>query len=172
MAIETIFAQGDDALGNQFRLSINPILTILPDPIEFRTVSVSIPAQNFGTYEVKYRTQKFTKPNGSITTENQFTFVLRVDKYWAIYHMFNTWLNTIANHATGIMAPDVLPGGVAPFRTTCVVQSVNSAGIPTSGVWTFLQAYPSDISGMEFAQDTDTPLQATITMQYLKMIAI
>lgn len=172
MSIETIFALGDDALGNQFRISINPILAVLPDPIEFRTTQVSIPEQSINTYPVKYKTQTFNKPSGSITTPTQFTFTFRNDKYWALYRMFSAWLGAIANNATGAMAEDVLPGGIAPLRTTIVVQSIDSAGNPTSGLWTFSQSMITNLQGVDFSQDTDSPILTQVTMNYLKMVFV
>ena len=63
--IETVFRLGDDALDNQGEIVITPIAIFgQEDPIRMRITSFDIPEFAVGSYEVNYKTQKFTKPTG------------------------------------------------------------------------------------------------------------
>lgn len=167
MAIESLYAMGDDALENQFMLNVSPILTVVPDPLQMRVLSVSIPERSVETYEKHWQTQVYTAPGGKITTPNEFSFSFRVDKYWQIYTIFDGWHKAIANPATGVIANDA--GGANGFRTTVTVNTINPDGSPTSTGWVFLQAFPSSIGGVEFNQEAGGPVSIDVTMQFVRM---
>jgi hypothetical protein len=166
MPIEDLYQFGDDALENQFSISILPIFNVIPEQLQFRVTNVSIPERTMETYEKHWRTQKYTAPGGKITTPNEFSFTFRVDKYWGIYTMFDGWHKSIADPATGVIAPDVADG----FRTEMTVNTLDSAGAPTSFGWTFTGAFPSQIGGVEFSQEGSGPLTIDVTMQFIRMV--
>lgn len=168
MAIESLYAQGDDALENQFMLSVVPILNVVPEPLKFRVLSVDIPERSVETYEKHWQTQSYTAVGGKITTPNEFSFSFRIDKYWQIYTIFDRWHAAIADPETGNIALDRDLGG---FRTDISVNTVDASGMPTSDGWTFVKAFPSNVGNISFNQESGGALSLDITMQFVRMIS-
>ena len=169
MAIEDVYLMGDDALGNQFALTVTPILGIVPDQLRFRVLTVDIPEKSMGTYEVPTATQKFTKPNGKIETSNEFSFTFRIDKYWGIYKTFQEWMDYIVDPETGLFRPDVSVTGQSQYRTDIFVNTLDGNLVPTSSGWKMMKAFPTSLSGVSFDVNSGDPLEASVTMNFLKM---
>lgn len=171
--IDTIFRAGDDALDNQAEVNITP-LSFFPnaDPLKFRITSFSIPDFTIGEYDVAYKTQKFTKPNGRITTPNDFTFSFRADKYWTIYQALLVWKNYIGDDRTGTMAEDVgAITGRSSIRTDVSVLTFDSNGVATSPGWTMQKAWIKSLGGVSFDNTSEgSPVIIPVTLSFLKIV--
>lgn len=166
--IDSLYQVGDDALQNQFSITIPPLPQIQgldADPIRFRITNLSIPERSIETYSVPWRTQNFTKVGGKITTPNEFTFTYRSDKYWGFYGIIDQWLNYIVNQETGLIRED-FPGS---FRTDLSVFTIDAQGNPTSDGWKFIGAFPSSQAGVDFDHESGSPITVSVTMQFLRM---
>ena len=171
MSIEAIFRAGDDALQNHFQINITPLsLFNNADPLSLRTTDVDIPGFEVGTYTVDYKSQTFTKPSGKITTPNEFSFTIRLDKYWVLYEALYAWYSFIADNETGAMAEDVgAIGGNSDIRTDVSVLPIDSNGVLTGRGWKMHKAYPTSIPGFSFSQASGEPITINVTMNMLKM---
>jgi len=171
--IDIIYAQGDDALDNAGRIIFEP-LSFFPnmEPMQFRISNFDIPEFTIGSYEVKYKSQKFTKPNGSMESGNTFTFSFRMDKYYSIYQNLMAWKQLIANDETGAMSEDVSPiTGKSLLRTNFSVATEDANGIVTSPGWTFEKSFIKTLGGISFDQTSDgEPLICQVTLEYVKCI--
>jgi hypothetical protein len=167
MAINAISVLGDDSLSNQFAIIIPSYPgQIDPNGDNFRVTNISIPERSINTYEVHYKTQKFTKPSGKDASANEFTFEFRVDKFWNTYKGFSDWHRAIIDPVTGIQTPD-FANGVSGIRVPITVQTIDSNDVPTSTGWVFDGCFPSTIPGVDFAMDNGDPIVVSITMQYI-----
>lgn len=169
--IDAIYRQGDDALGNQFEINFSAI-SFIPevDRLKLRTINVDIPEFSVETYTVDYKTQRFTKPSGKISTPNEFTFTIRVDKYWTLYKALLAWHLYIADTSNGAMAEDVgAISGESGIRTDITIIPTDANDIPTSDGWKMHKCFPSLVPGVSFDMASGEPLTIAITMQMLKM---
>ena len=68
MSIDSVYAQGDDALGNTAELEIGAFALFgdLKDNLKFRTTNISVPGFAVGEYMVAWKSQQFGKQNGTI----------------------------------------------------------------------------------------------------------
>jgi len=175
MSIESIFSLGDDALSNQASVNITP-LSFFPnvDPLKFRITDFAIPDFTIGEYEVSYKTQKFNKPNGRITTPNDFTFSFRADKYWTIYQALLVWKNYIGDDRTGTMAEDVgAISGESNIRTDVTVLTLDSNGVITSPGWTFQKCWLKSLGSVDFDNTSDgQPIIISVTLDALKVVPL
>jgi len=171
MSIDTVFEAGDDALQNHFELNITPIgLFGINDPVKIRTTDVDVPAFSVGTYTVDYKSQTFTKPSGKITTPNEFSFTMRLDKYWVLYEGLYAWFSFIADSETGAMAEDVgAIGGDSDIRTDITVIPIDSNGVVTGRGWKFHGAYPTNIPGFSFSMANGEPITIAPTFNFRRM---
>ena len=168
--VEQIYRQGDDALANQFDIIISPIpLFSVFDDLKFRALAVDIPEKVIETYQVDYKTTRFTKPSGKIGTANEFTMNFRSDKYWVVYQALTAWKNGIANEVTGAIAEDVNTAGISTIRTDMSLIPIDPNGLITGPGWKFHKAWPSTIGGVSFDQASGDPIEVSITFQFLKM---
>lgn len=169
--IDQAYRLGDDALANQAELNISVLsLFGVTNPLKFRVQTIEIPEYSVGTYDVHFKTQQFTKPSGKITTPNSFTFSFRSDKYWVIYQALLAWHAYIGSTDTGIMAEDVgAISGESSSRADILVLTFDSNNIPTSPGWKFHKAWPQQIQGFSFDQQSGDPIMVSVTMQFLKM---
>jgi len=170
MAIELLQKAGDDALGNQFLVVIPPYPGVIDNVFTtVRVTTIEIPDSTVGTYEVQFGSQVMTKPNGVITTPNEFSFTFRNDKNWNVYNGFYNWKQFIANENTGVMATDLAPNGVSSFRVPITVLATDGAYIPTGLERIFEGCWPSSLSAISFEQTSGEPIETTVTMQFVKM---
>ena len=170
--IDTIYAQGDDALGSQFEVSVSELGTLfnLPDPLKFRTTSLTIPGYTIGKYAIDFKSQKFTKPNGKIDTPNEFSLSFRVDKYWAVYQALLAWKRYIADEESGAIAEDVgAISGISSFRTDIIVKAIDTNDVVTYAGWKFNLAWPSQIGDVSFDQSATEPIIVPVTFDFVKM---
>jgi hypothetical protein len=171
--IDTVYATGDDALGNQAEMSIGEISSIfqMKDPLKVRITIIDIPAYTVGKYTIDYKTQKFTKPSGKIETPNEMTFSFRSDKYWTIYQALLAWKRYIADEDSGAMAEDVgALTGTSSFRTNVIVHTIDSNDVVTYTGWKFEKAWISDLQGINFDQSNGEPIIVQGTLDFVKMI--
>ena len=168
--IDNVFRLGDDALDNQGEIVLNPLAVFSQgDPLRFRITSFSIPEFAVGSYEVNYKTQKFTKPTGRVSETNSFTFSFRVDKYWAIYQALLAWKMAISNDRTGVVAEDVSITGISPFRTDFTVMTKDSNNVVTSAGWQFTHAFIKSIGSVSFDNASDgQPISVDVTLEYVQ----
>jgi hypothetical protein len=168
--IETVFRLGDDALDNQGEIVITPIAIFgQEDPIRMRITSFDIPEFAVGSYEVNYKTQKFTKPTGRVSETNAFTFSFRADKYWAIYNALLAWKMSISNDRTGVVSEDVSISGASPYRTDFTVMVRDSAGVVTNLGWQFTHAFIKSLGSISFDNASDgQPITVSVTLEYVQ----
>jgi len=167
--VETIYNMGDDAFANLFNISIPPIAFIdqLTATI-IRVQNFTIPASGANTYEVHYKTHKITKPGGKVDVPNEFTFDIRVDRYWLVYKGFVAWKNAVANTNTGSIGNDnILDNNRVPIT----VWAVDASGdpIPNVGSWTFKGCFCQNVGDVGFDYTSGDPITVTITMGFLTM---
>jgi len=142
------------------------------ESLQFRISNFEIPEFSQGEYTVRYKTQEFTKPNGSITTGHDFSFTFRVDKYWTIYQEMLTWKQLQGNDNTGAIAEDFNPiSGTSSLRTNFSVMTIDSNGVVTSQGWKFTQAWIKSLGSVSFDQvATGDPINVTVTMSFIKCL--
>ncbi len=171
--IDVIYQLGDDALDNQAQMIIEP-LPFFPnmEALQMRITNFSIPEFSVGSYEVAYKTQKFTKPNGRIETPNTFSFSFRADKYWQLYQNFLVWKNLIGNDATGAVAEDVgSASGESSIRTNFSVMTMDSNQIVTSPGWDFTHGWLKSLGEVSFDQTSEgAPIIVAVTLEYVKCL--
>lgn len=167
--IDQIYSLGDDALQNLWEMTIGNI-PFIGDPITsvLRIQNVSIPSTGVGTYDIHYKTQKFTKPNGKIESPNEFSFTFRVDRNWIIYKAFVLWKNAIANTHSGTLAPD---NPISNLRVPISVWAIDGTGlpIPAFGRWTFNGCFVSSIGEVGFDYSGGEVITTDVTMQFLTL---
>ena len=171
--IDVIARLGDDALDSEGQIVFNPLsfFTVL-EPLQFRITNFDIPEFSHGEYTVKYKSQEFTKPNGSITTPHDFTFSFRVDKYWAVYQDLLLWKQMISNDNTGAIAEDISPvTGESAIRTDFSVMTIDSNGIVTSQGWKFTGGWLKNLGSVSFDQSADgSPIIVSATIGFIKCL--
>ena len=171
--IDTVFKLGDDALDSQAVIVFQPLLFLTQmDPLQFRITNFSIPEFAVGTYDVTYKTQKFTKPSARVETSNSFSFSFRADKYWTIYQLLLRWKNLIADDRTGAIAEDVgALSGQSAIRTDFSVMTIDSNNVITSQGWKFEKAFIKSLGSVSFDQTSDgRPIVVPVTLEYVKCI--
>lgn len=170
MSIEQILQLGDDAIANSWEIILPPFPGAI-DPIStaLRITDLTIPGISVGNYDIEYKTQKFTKPNGKITTTNTFDFTFRIDKYWKVYEGLENWLNLIGNNESGIMSPDVVTGLPSLIRIPIDVIPIDSNGVVTKKGWSFTGCWLKELDGVTFNQ-SGTVLTAKATFDFIKKV--
>lgn len=171
--IDVIYALGDDALDSQAIIVFQPLLFLTQmDPLQFRISNFTIPEFSIGSYDVNYKSQKFTKPSGKIETPNSFSFTFRADKYWTIYQTLLRWKNLIGDDSSGAMAEDVgALSGNSAIRTDFSVMTIDSNGVITSQGWQFTKAWLKSLGSVSFDQTSDgRPINIDVTLEYVKCL--
>lgn len=170
--IDSVYAQGDDALQNMAELQFSAFnLFGIADPLKFRTTQIDIPEFTVGTYEVPWKAQKFEKPSGKDETPKTMTFTFRVDKYYTVYKALMAWFQYINNTGTGAMAEDV--GAVSKksnIRTDFQVKVVDTNGVTTTEGWKFNKAFIKSMAGVSFDQSSGDPISVQVTVSYVSAI--
>ena len=175
MSIDSVYAQGDDALGNVAELEVGAFALFgdLKDNLKFRTTNISVPGFAVGEYMVAWKSQQFPKPNGKDETSKQFTSQFRVDKYYTVYKSLLAWWEYICNSDTGAMAEDVgAVSGTSNIRTDIQVRTVDTNGVTTNEGFKFEKAYIKELTGFDYDVNSGDPLSCTITWSYVKMIPL
>ena len=170
------FKLGDDALANLWEISfapfdVGPQVEGLTDNLFRRIEEVSIPEVGVDTYEVYYKSIKFTKPKARSTMENEFTFTYSVDNDYALYKAFTLWQNQIFNQVTGKMGADE---GLGLRRIPLIsVQACDRNGVPLTGTefgkWNFYGCFIQNHEGISFGYEDDDPIKCEVTIHYLTM---
>jgi hypothetical protein len=170
--LETIYATGDDALGNEGILTIGslPAFFTFQEKISLRVTTMDIPDSVGGTYTIDFRTQKLEKPSGKIDTATEFTINFRADKYMAVYQAVQAWHQAIYNNNTGAIMEDASPLGASNFRTDLNISMKDSNGVLTYAGWDFIKAYPKSVGALNFDQSNGEPLLVPITFSFIKLV--
>lgn len=174
--IDTVFNLGEDAFANLFEISFTPpngiVNQVGAGEMQIaRIKGFEIPDTGVETYEVNYKTQSFTRVTAKVDAPNEFTFDIRIDRNYLMYKTFVNWKNSVINTETGQMGEDTsLDSGL---RTTVSVWPVqaNNTGQKNSDAmqWKFIGCICTNVSGISFDHDSGDPLEATITMNFVKM---
>ena len=175
MSIDSVYALGDDALGNMAELEVGvfPLFKDLKENLKFRTTAINVPGFAVGEYMVAWKAQQFPKPNGKDETPKTFTSTFRVDKYYTVYKALLAWWEYICNSDSGAMAEDVgAISGTSNIRTDLQVRVVDTNGITTNEGFKFEKAYIKELSGMDYSVDSGDPLFCNITWNYVKLIPL
>lgn len=166
--IDSLYAIGDDALQNQFGITLPPFAPVNgldADALNFRLINFSVPERSIETYSVPWRTQTLTKVGGKITTPNETSLTFRADRYWGAYTLFDNWLNYIIDQETGVIRAD----GAGSFRVDFSIFPIDNEGNALSDGWKFIGAFPSQMAGIDFDQDSGSPITVSVTMQFIRM---
>lgn len=175
ITIDSVYQQGDDALGNMAELTVSPfpLFSPLADALKFRTTTISVPGFSVNSYEVHAKTQKFEKPAGKDSTPKTFQSQFRVDKYYTVWKALAAWWQYICDSDTGAMAEDVgAVTGSSNIRTDVLVKTIDSNGIVTNEGFKFERAWIKEMTGLNYSMDSDTPLTCDITWSFVKMIPL
>jgi len=175
MSIDSVYAMGDDALGNMAEIEVGAFSLFgdLKDNLKYRTTNISVPGFAMGEYMVAWKTQQFPKPNGKDETPKQFTCQFRVDKYYTVYKSLLAWWQYECNSDTGAMAEDVgAVSGTSNIRTDIQVRTVDSNGVTTNEGFKFEKAYIKELSGFDYDVNSGDPLSCTVTWSYVKMLPL
>jgi hypothetical protein len=169
-SIDTILSLGDDALSQEWEIILPPF----PGAIDatstaLRITDLTLPEISIGTYNIDYKTQSFTKPNGKITTPHTFDFTFRIDKFWQVYQGLENWLNFIGNNDSGIMSPDILAGQASLVRIPIDIIPIDSNGTVTKAGWSLTGCFISKLDGVTFNQ-SGTVLTAKAEFNYVKRV--
>ena len=170
--IDQLYRAGDDALQNLFEINISPISFITGiDFLKVRVLDFAIGDTAISTYTSEYKTQTMEKFGGKIETATDFSFNIRLDKYWVLYESFRTWLNYIGDSNTGLMAEDVgVISGTSSIRTDISVWPVDSGDNRTGIGWKFIGAAPKSLSGVSFDHGSGDPIEVEVSWLSLKQV--
>lgn len=171
LTIDILAQAGLDALGNHFEV----ILPTLPGVgsvaqtanLNLRVLTIDIPAQGIGTYEIRKRGRKLIRPSGISDQELEVTFSYRVDKYFQVYSMISQYLAYIQNPITMSMASDSGTdgtGGASQYRMDITVLGIDTNGVLT-GTWVLKGAWFSNQSNLSFEEESGDPLTCDVTIQ-------
>jgi len=163
----------DDALQNEWEVIITDFPFLKDSGIDavslsLRVVSVSIPEQSISEYDVNYKSRKITKFGGKITTPNEFSFTLRVDKNWKAYNALKKWHNFMANNDSGTLSSDYQLG-VSTYRRDIVVRTIDTSDTATGGYWKFVACAPKMVPSVDLNYDSGDAIIVTINMNFIKM---
>lgn len=175
MSIDSVYAMGDDALGNTAEIEVGAFTLFgeLKDNLKYRTTNIDVPGFALGSYMVAWKSQQFEKPNGKDETQKTFTSQFRVDKYYTVYKALLAWWQYECNSDTGAIAEDVgAVTGTSNIRTDIQVRTVDSNGVTTSEGFKFEKAWIKELSGFSYDQGSGDPLSCTITWSYVKMLPL
>lgn len=166
----------DDALQNEWEVIITdfPFLSdsgIDAASLSLRVVSVSIPEQSISEYDVNYKSRKITKFGGKITTPNEFSFTLRVDKNWNAYNAIKNWHNFMADNDSGLLSADYMLG-VSIYRRDIVVRTIDTNDNATGGYWKFVACAPKSVPTVDLNYDSGDAIIVTVNMNFIKMSRI
>ena len=172
--LDAAFSQGDDTLGYEYQVSLGPIpyLDTITNTM-VRVTTFEIPEVSVGEYEYDYKSEKIVKPNGKITTPKEFSFEMRVDKYYLVYKAFKLWNNAIVNPINGGATMDSINGVSLiriPITITTGTYDVLGNFVPTLQSWSFTGCWPKAVGGFTLDNQSGEPLLTTIRFGYLKMI--
>lgn len=170
MVIDVLPIVNDDALTNQWEAVI-PSFPGVTDLVNtnIRITDFTVPTSVLSTYDINYKSQKFPKPGGKVTTEKTFTFTFRVDKFYNVYRGFHTWKNLLMNDYTGIALTD-FSAGVSANRVPISIFPIDTNNVPLTKGWQFFGCFPSSVAGFTYSYDDDKPLTCSITMKYINYI--
>lgn len=171
--LDILYKMGDDAVDNEGIIVFEPLpFMSTAEALQFRISGFEIPEFSQDSYSVRYKTQEFEKPKGSITTSKDFSFDFRVDKYWTIYDDLLTWKQIIGNDDTGAISEDVNPlSGQSTIRTNFSVFPMDSNGNVTYKGWKFTNAWISSLGSVSFDQQgSGDPITVSVSLKYVKCV--
>lgn len=174
MSVTDIYNASDDALQNMFTVRMTGPLTwpylsavSLPtgaDDLDIRITEFNKPEVSFEMYDIHYKTLKVQKPTAKTNFSNEFSFSMRVDKYFQWYKYFELWNKAVIDTQTGGIAVDV-----TQLYGTCVVEAiqVSSDGsfspYESNVSWSFGNVLPKMIPAISFTQESGEPIVAEFT---------
>ena len=169
MSVEKIYNLGDDALANLFDISISPISYIndLGSTL-LRVQNLTIPSVALETYEVPFKTQTIERISGKIPSVKEFSFDIRVDRYWTVYKGLIAWKNAIANPITGVLADDNVTSNLRVNITSWAVQPDGSP-VPSFGRWRFVGSWCKQVGDVGFDFTSGDPIIISVTFGCLVM---
>lgn len=168
--IDILRTYSEDLLDNQFMITIPAFPEVGNlENLNIRVTDIDIPDQVIETYEVLKRGKGFTRPTGSHSQGNEFTFSYRIDKYMDAYKSISRWMNFIKDTRTGAMASDSGPlgaGGPSLFRIPITVQAIDTNDIVLA-TWSMEGCFPTNQAGISFTVEGGNPIVVAVTMQYV-----
>jgi hypothetical protein len=167
MAISILEQVSDDLFDNMWEIII-PAFPGVTDLVNttLRVESINTPEIAVPEYFIDYKSQKFPKPGGKVTTAKTFDFTFRVDKYLKVYKGFVAWKSSIIDDFTGVVSPDFANGSSA-FRIPISIVPIDSAGNVLSAGFIFFGSYPTKITNLQFKYEGDgAPFKCTVSCSY------
>jgi hypothetical protein len=172
LLLDDLMLLGEDALSNHYQLIIPSFPNVLQLPnLNMRVLSVDIPTQAIGTYEITKRGKKATRPSGLSEQERTFTFTYRVDKYFQVYQGMSQWLAYIQNPVTLSMGSDSGPagiGGPSTFRVPMIVLGLDTNDIITN-TWTMTGCWPTEQDNISFEEESGDPITKSVTINFINI---
>lgn len=184
MSIESTYRMGEDALQNLFEITFSlagiPIPTLSDAGVAWalRAQNFNIPTSGSQTYEVHYKTHVVERISGKGETPKEFSFDIRVDRYWAVYKvlalwknaMFGTWDNEIGSDYLG--ATDTtnfrVPITVKPTGADGKILSTQQLG-GLATAWQFEGCFVKTLGEVPFDYTGGEPLTVNVTFGCLGM---
>jgi hypothetical protein len=173
VGIDSIYSQGDDAVGNVAEILISDFSLFGPlkDALKFRTTQINVPGFTMGAYMVPWKSQQFEKPSGKDETEKTFSFTFRVDKYYTVYKALLAWWQYICNSDSGALAEDVgAVTGTSNIRTDIIVKTIDTQGVTTNEGFKFERAWLKSLGSISYDVTNGEPIMMECTMSFVKMI--
>lgn len=177
--IDSLALLGQDALQNHYSIILPTTITQLAgvvDPLTMRITNVSLPEKSISTYTITKRGRQMDRPSGLIDTSREVSFNFRPDKKLLTYKAISNWMMYIQNNDTASMASDSGAngtGGASLFRMNLEVWAIDdltsATGVPNSK-WLIEGAYPTNLSALEFSEDSGEPFDVTVTLNCMNVI--
>lgn len=171
MALTNLYTLSDDALQNMFSVAVTQptgLTPKVPGEIDLRVTEFQKPEVSFGTYDVNYKTLKWTKPSGKTEFSNEFSFTMRIDRAYAWYKFFEDWNKAVLNIDTGDLGTDygVEDGATTNLRTLIKVYPAWDA---TGTGWAFHGCLPKTVPSIGFSQESGDAVTAEISFMCTRM---
>jgi hypothetical protein len=129
----------------------------------FLVKAASIPASVLGTVEVPYRGRKL-KVAGDRTFE-PWTITVINDTDMKIRKAFEEWMNIVNRHSSN--TSNLPQGALSYFKNVSVDQLGRSSLTNSLAKYTFVDAYPTNISAIDLNYETnDTVEEFTVELNY------
>lgn len=184
MSIQSTYRMGEDALQNLFEITFSlagvPVPG-LPDAglaWALRAQNFNVPTSGVQTYEVHYKTHVVERISGKGETPKEFSFDIRIDRFWGVYKLLTLWKNAAFGTWDNEMGTDYLSASSPEsYRAPLTVKPVGADGKILSTqqlgglatAWQFEGCYVKTLGEIPFDYTAGEPLVINVTFGCLGM---